>query len=47
MSGFLCDRPFLKGWSVFFLFESRLLAFHEGFFVEGSILAQDERWRRA
>ena len=31
MSGFLCDRPFLKGWSVFFLFESRLLAFHEGF----------------
>ena len=21
--------------------------FHEGFFVEGSILAQDERWRRA
>lgn len=30
----------------FFLFLLGRLAFHE-FFVEGSILAQDERWRRA
>ena len=32
-------------WSVFFVLEF-FLAFHD-FFVESSILAQDERWRRA
>ena len=31
----------------YILFESHLLVLFMIFFVEGSILAQDERWRRA
>ena len=48
--GVLCERFFflIKDFSRLFCFESHLsMLFHEGFFVEGSILAQDERWRRA
>ena len=44
---FLCDAPFLIRRSSIFLDESHMLAFRISFFVEGSILAQDERWRRA
>ncbi len=39
---------FLKDVLVNFCFVSHLFGcFSRGFFVEGSILAQDERWRRA
>ena len=39
---------FLKDVLVNFCFVSHLfVCFSRGFFVEGSILAQDERWRRA
>ena len=47
---FLCDAPFLIRRSSIFLFREsscRCLFMHNVFFVEGSILAQDERWRRA
>ena len=44
---FLCDAPFLIRRSSIFLDASHMLAFRISFFVEGSILAQDERWRRA
>ena len=41
-----CAFPY-KAIVNFLYFESHMLAFCKGFFVEGSILAQDERWRRA
>ena len=45
---FLCDAPFLIRRSSIFLFrESSCRCLFTSFFVEGSILAQDERWRRA
>ena len=45
---FLCDAPFLIRRSSIFLFrESSCRCLFTRFFVEGSILAQDERWRRA
>ena len=46
---FLCDAPFLIRRSSIFLFResSCRCLFMKRFFVEGSILAQDERWRRA
>ena len=46
---FLCDAPFLiRRSSIFFFRESSCRClFMKCFFVEGSILAQDERWRRA
>ena len=48
-TGFLRTVRFpYKRMSIFFVFESHMLVlFMKGFFVEGSILAQDERWRRA
>ncbi len=41
-----CAFPY-KAIVNFLVFESHMLAFCKVFFVEGSILAQDERWRRA
>ena len=41
-----CAFPY-KAIVNFLIFESHMLAFCKVFFVEGSILAQDERWRRA
>ena len=42
-----CAFPY-KAIVNFLIFESHLFdVFPRGFFVEGSILAQDERWRRA
>ena len=42
-----CAFPY-KAIVNFLIFESHMLVlFMKGFFVEGSILAQDERWRRA
>ena len=47
--GVSCGGCWLCVLSVFFFsfFRVIVLALHEGFFVEGLILAQDERWRRA
>ena len=47
-TGFLRTVRFPYKRMSIFLFESHMLVlFMKGFFVEGSILAQDERWRRA
>ena len=41
-----CAFPY-KAIVNFLIFESHMLVLFTDFFVEGSILAQDERWRRA